>query len=106
MRELKGIALVYGSPLESMGFTMTEEGTLELDQDMLRQTAAESLDITETFGYLKNFSNMLLRKSNQISLNPMDYVEKTVVAYKNPGHNFVNPYATSAYSGMMFNGYC
>ena len=106
VRELKGIALVYGSPLESIGFTMTEGGTLELDQDRLRQTAAESLDINETFGYLKNFSNMLLRKSNQVSLNPMDYVERTVVAYKNPGHNFVNPYATSAYSGMMFNGYC
>lgn len=105
-RELKGIALLYGSPLESMGFTMAADGTLELDKDMLRQTAMQSTDISETFGYLKNFSDMLLRKSNQVSLNPMNYVEKTVVAYKNPGHNFVSPYAASAYSGMMFNGYC
>ena len=106
IRELKGIALVYGNPLESVGFTMAEDGTLELDKDMLRKTASQSSDISETFGYLKNFSDMLLRKSNQVSLNPMEYVEKTVVAYKNPGHNFINPYATSAYSGMMFNGYC
>lgn len=105
-RELKGIALLYGGRLESMGFTMAEDGTLELDKDMLHRTAAQSSDISETFGYLKNFSEMLLRKSNQVSLNPMDYVERTVVAYKNPGHNFVNPYAASAYSGMMFNGYC
>lgn len=106
VNELKGIALVYGSPLESMGFTMASDGTLELDKDLLHETASQAQDITSTFGYLKNFSDMLLRKSNQVSLNPMDYVEKTMVAYKNPGHNFTNPYATSAYSGMMFNGYC
>lgn len=106
VRELKGIALVYGSPLESMGFTMAEDGTLELDRDMLRHTASQSPNISETFGYLKNFSNKLLSKSSQVSLNPMEYVEKTMVAYKNPGHSFINPYATSAYSGMMFNGYC
>lgn len=106
VRELKGIALTYGSPLESMGFTMAEDGTLDLDKDMLRQSAMQSQDISETFGYLKNFSNMLLNKSNQVSLNPMNYVEKVMVAYKNPGRNFVSPYTTSAYSGMMFNGYC
>ena len=106
VRELRGIALTYGSPLESMGFTMAEDGTLELDKDTLRKTAAQSSDISETFRNLKNFSDMLLRKSDQVSLNPMDYVERTMVAYKNPGHNFINPYATSAYSGMMFNGYC
>lgn len=106
VRELKGIALVYGSPLQSMGFTMATDGTLELDKDMLRQTAAQSQDNSETFGHLKNFSDMLLRKSRQVSLNPMDYVEKVMVAYKNPGRNFINPYTTSAYSGMMFNSYC
>ena len=106
VKEFRGIALIYGAPLESMGFTMTESGTLELDEEMLHQTARNTQDITSTFGYLKNFSDMLLRKSDQVSLNPMDYVEKVMVAYKNPGHNFINPYATSAYSGMMFNDYC
>ena len=106
VRELKGIALTYGSPLESIGFTMAEDGTLQLDKDMLHERAMQSQDISETFGYLKNFSSMLLNKSSQVSLNPMNYVEKVMVAYKNPGHNFVSPYATSAYSGMMFNGYC
>ena len=54
----------------------------------------------------KDFSSSLLRKSDQVSLNPMDYVDKKIVAYKNPGHNFISPYTTSAYSGMMFNSYC
>ena len=106
VKEFKGIAMVYGSPLESMGLTMAEDGTLNVDGDMLRQTAQQSQDITETFGYLKNFSDMLLRKTNQVSLNPMEYVDRVMVAYKNPGHSFVSPYSTSAYTGMMFNGYC
>ena len=106
VREMMGIASVYGVSMGSIGLNLEQDGTLAIDQDVLRQTANQSKDINETFGYLKNFSNMLLRKSNQVSLNPMDYVERVVVAYKNPGHNFISPYVTSAYSGMMFNGYC
>ena len=33
-------------------------------------------------------------------------VDKKVVAYKNPGKTFSNPYTSSIYSGMMFNYYC
>ena len=105
VRELSGIASVYSSSLEPMGLNLKEDGTLNVDKDTLRQTASQSPDINETFGSLKNFSDMLLRKSNQVSLNPMDYVEKVMVAYKNPGHNFINPYVTSAYTGMMFDVY-
>lgn len=106
VREMMGIASVYGVSMGSIGLNLEQDGTLAIDQDVLHQTAHEAKDINETFGYLKNFSNMLLRKSNQVSLNPMEYVERVVVAYKNPGHNFISPYVTSAYSGMMFNGYC
>ncbi len=106
VRELSSIATLYTPSLESTGLTLQKDGTLQLDKDQLMQAASQTGDITQTFGYLRDFSNALLRKSNQVSLNPMEYVEKTIVAYKNPGHNFVSPYATSAYSGMMFNGYC
>ena len=106
VHELKGIASVYHNSLHTMGLNLENDGTLAIDQDVLQQTAARSSDITETFGSLKGFSNMLLRKSRQVSLNPMDYVEKIIVAYKKPGNNFPNPYVTSAYSGMMFDGYC
>ncbi len=79
---------------------------MDVDAAQLSNAAADSEDLSETFGYVKDFSNMLLRKSNQVSLNPMNYVDKVVVAYKNPGHNFVSPYTSSAYTGMMFNSYC
>ncbi|MDE6974928.1 MAG: flagellar capping protein, partial [Lachnospiraceae bacterium] len=55
---------------------------------------------------IRNFTNSVLRKTGQISLNPMEYVDRVMVAYKNPGRNFATPYVTSNYSGMLFNGYC
>ena len=106
VKEMKGIASLYHNSMEAMGLNMAEDGTLEVDPALLKETAMQSEDISETFSYLKDFSNSLMRKSNQISLNPMDYVDRKIVAYKNPGHNYVSPYTTSAYSGMMFNSYC
>lgn len=89
-----------------MGVTSQEDGTLAVDRSKLGSTVVSSEDVTDSFHTLRDFSNMLLRKSSQISLNPMQYVDQTIVAYKNPGHNYANPYMSSAYSGMIFNGYC
>lgn len=108
VQEFKGIAAVYRPSMESMGMKITEDGTLDVNREQLRRSASQSDNISETFAYLKNFSTTLLRKSDQVSLNPMDYVDKTMVAYKNPiaSRNYVSPYSTSAYTGMMFNSYC
>lgn len=108
VQEFKGIAAVYRPSMESMGMNIEDDGTLNVNRDQLKQSALRSDNINETFAYLKSFSTTLLRKSDQVSLNPMDYVDKTMVAYKNPiaSRNYVSPYSTSAYTGMMFNSYC
>ena len=41
--------------------------------------------------------------ADSISINPMSYVDKKLIAYPHPTKNYVNPYVTSRYSGMMFN---
>lgn len=106
VREFSSIASLYGNSLESMGMHLEDDGMLSINDERLRQTAAASGNDLSAFSVLKDFSSSLLRKSDQVSLNPMDYVDKKIVAYKNPGHNFISPYTTSAYSGMMFNSYC
>ena len=106
IREFSSIASRYGSSLENMGMHLQEDGILSINDEVLRQTAAESGNDLSGFNVLKEFSSSILKKSDQVSLNPMDYVDKKIVAYKNPGHNFASPYITSAYSGMMFNSYC
>lgn len=104
--EVKTIGSYYSNLLGDIGVSMAEDGTLDIDEEKLDSAAHSALDIQKTFGGIKDFSNSLLRKSNQVALNPMEYVQRTVVAYKNPGHNFASPYTTSSYSGMMYNFYC
>ena len=78
---------------------------MSIDKDKL-STAIVADDAAQSVNTLKEFSNAMMRKSRQISLNPISYVDKTVVEYKNPGKTFSNPYTSSAYAGLMFNSYC
>lgn len=103
--EMSGVAKVYARELTSVGLNLNLDGTLEVDNETLRENAMRE-DAADALSPLKSFTNAVLRKSNQVSLNPMSYVNNIIVAYKNPGKNFASPYITSAYSGMMFNSYC
>lgn len=103
--EMSSVARVYANDLTSVGLNLNLDGTLEVDNDTLRQTAMSD-NAKDAFSPMKSFTNSVLRKSNQVALDPMNYVNNVIVAYKNPGKNFASPYITSAYSGMMFNSYC
>ncbi len=103
--EMSGVARVYAHDLTAVGLNLNLDGTLEVDGDTLRESAMSD-DAKEAFSPMKSFTNSVLRKSNQVALDPMNYVNNIIVAYKNPGKNFATPYITSAYSGMMFNSYC
>lgn len=105
LNEINRVNIAYADDLDSMGIHFREDSKLEVDDKQLLDSL-QSEDSASHLKTLKNFTSSLMRKSSQISLNPMNYVQKTVVAYKNPGKSFANPYVTSMYSGMMFNGYC
>ncbi|MBQ8199314.1 MAG: flagellar filament capping protein FliD [Lachnospiraceae bacterium] len=105
MSEISRITRHYSAGLNAIGLSFSADGHLSID-DAQMQTAASEADSSENFSSVKDFANSMLRKSNQITLNPMQYVNKTIVAYKNPGKNYPSPYITSAYSGMLFNNYC
>lgn len=105
VHELGSISRYYAQGLTSAGLNLNLDGTLEVDSEAVQKTATGS-DAQKAFSSIMDFTHSLVRKSNQISLDPMNYVNNVVVAYKNPGKNFATPYITSAYSGMMFNSYC
>ena len=98
----------YQQEMEKLGIKSTAEGTLEINSEQLQESVSsmENEDTQSSLKALKSFSQSMIRKSGQISLNPVSYMNKTVVAYKNPSNNFLSPYVTSAYSGMFFNNYC
>lgn len=105
LSEMKGITDYYSSNFDIIGLKTEENGTISIDKSELKLAALTEF-AKEDFSSIKDFANSLIRKTKQISLNPMDYANKTLVAYKNPGRNFATPYITSAYSGMLFNSYC
>ena len=79
----------------------------EIPQYKVNKIANENAKrITNVFKELNNFKKALQRKAEDISTNPMNYVNNKIVAYKNPHHPVTDPYNLSAYSGMMFNDYC
>ena len=103
--EMNKIAGLYSGQLESIGLTFAEDGTINVDNNLLTQTAREE-DAMDQFSPIKKFTESVLGRANKVALDPMEYTQKTVVAYKNPGHGFATPYVTSNYSGMMFSSYC
>jgi flagellar hook-associated protein 2 len=98
--ELSGITRRQQTGLNSIGLKTDEDGYLKIDRDILSD--AVTPERTEaTFDTLNHLKNAIRGKADNASLNPMQYVNKLVVAYKNPGHNFPTPYITSIYSGML-----
>jgi len=105
VREMGSISSVYGDGLKDLGLNINEDGTINLDKEALSKTASDE-DALAKFASIKSFTGSVLDKVNSVSLNPMEYTQKTIVAYKNPGKSFSSPYVTSNYSGMMFSSYC
>lgn len=103
--EMWHLAGSFSEPLADIGMNISEEGAIEIDENQLQQSVLDGR-VAKGFEQIKDFTKALFRKSGQVSINPMTYVEKTIVAYKNPGKNYASPYITSAYSGMLFNSYC
>ncbi len=105
IKEMNHMSLYYQEDFEKIGISRGEEGMLSMDKDTLRSSTLAGKG-TESLNAIKGFTSSILQKTRQVSLDPMQYVKRTLVAYKNPGHSYAAPYETSTYSGMMFNSYC
>ncbi|MBR4983088.1 MAG: flagellar capping protein [Lachnospiraceae bacterium] len=103
--ETKSVAKLFCNELDAIGINITENGSLSVDDNLLTQTA-ESEEAYDLLSPLKDFSSSLFSKGEEISRDPLNYANQKIVAYKNPGKSFASPYATSNYSGLLFNYYC
>lgn len=104
--EMKGLENVYQEELSAAGIRTSEDGSLYLE-DSLAVQAAEDGGMESLFTRENGFIARLLDKAETIAINPMEYLDKTIVTYPNNEKNlFRNPYVTSMYSGLFFNSYC
>ena len=106
LASVRSVASQHRSSLEQIGIKQLENGHLELDEESLRSLQQESEDSSKLTGPVKEFADNLKGISKEIMLDPMKFTQRPIVNYKNPGHEYANPYVTSEYSGMMFNNYC
>ncbi len=103
--KLQKTAAPYRNELESCGITFDECGKMQIDE-FLSMQSIESKEINHLFstnGYL----NKVDKQVSSIIINPMDFVDKTLVTYPNfTKPRASNSYVSSIYSGMIFNYYC
>lgn len=103
-KEFAGIAKSYHHLLNDNGFNITDNGTIDIDRAAII-SAADSGTLGEIFSSLNTFKQAIQKKAEDISLDPMNYVNNKIIAYKNPLRTTNDPYNLSAYTGMMFDGY-
>lgn len=90
--------------LGAIGLMVSKNGSITIDKEKLE--AAIQPDRAETtFTRLSKFKSAIGAKADSVSINPMKYVNKIVVNYKNPGKTYPAPYFSSVYSGMMLDRY-
>ena len=103
-KDFAGIAKSYNHLLNENGLSVTDNGTIAVDRDAII-SAADNGTLGDIFSGLNAFKQAVQKKAEDISLNPMDYVNNKIIAYKNPLRPTNDPYNLSAYTGMSFDGY-
>lgn len=102
--EIASIARSYKKQLADSGLSLNKDGTISADKEVIIN--ADNKDaLSHIYESLNSFKNSIKEKAEDIALNPMDYVNNKIIAYKNPLRSFPDTYNLSAYTGMMFNGY-
>ena len=103
-KDFAGIAKSYNHLLNENGLSVTDNGTIAVDRDAII-SAADNGTLGDIFSGLNAFKQAVQKKAEDMSLNPMDYVNNKIIAYKNPLRPTNDPYNLSAYTGMIFDGY-
>lgn len=102
--EMSSVSRSRRESLGDIGLEVADNGTITLNKEKL-EAAIQPDRAEKTFGRLSSFKNAIGAKADAVAINPMNYVNKVVVNYKNPGKTFTAPYFSSVYSGMMLDRY-
>lgn len=100
LNEVSSIGGYFTDSFAEMGIIKDDRGHFQLNSEQLT-TAINGEDARKHFNTLNQFKDNLSHEANRIAIDPMRYINKVIVEYKNPGKTFVAPYAPSAYAGML-----
>ena len=100
LNEINSISKSYASELAKVGILINDDMSLSLDKEAMAGVVTGEA-AKAAFKTLNKFKDALSREADKTAVNPMNYVDKVAVEYKNPGKNFAAPYASSTYSGLL-----
>jgi flagellar hook-associated protein 2 len=100
LSEISGLSRVRKESLAEVGLVVADDGSISLDKEILAEAITPERS-ADTFQALSRFKSAIGAKADNVAINPMNYVNKKVVAYKNPGKTWAAPYFASVYSGML-----
>ena len=104
-KDMGNVAKSFTSDFRPIGLSVSDSGSISIDRSRLTHSVV-SEQADRNIDVLNHFKDAIGRKADEASLDPMNYVSKVLIAYKNPGKNFVPPYISSVYSGMMIDRIC
>lgn len=102
-RDITGVTAKYRDTLSESGIDVHDDYSISVNDEFFADNTDEA-KAYQALDNIRNFKNELSGKVESMSMDPMQYVDKKIVAYKNPKRLISTPYAASAYAGMMFNG--
>lgn len=105
-REIQHVVAPHKSELESCGFKFDDEDRMSFDEALTIQSVNDG-ELKKIFSKDSPFIRHMMDKTEEVKLNPMEYVDKVMGTYPNygkPTEGFA--YITSFYSGLIFNYYC
>lgn len=108
LMDVSGVVKRFASEFADIGLQAADDYTLSVNRQKLTDVINDGDDVAHTFEVLNRFRDTLGAKASQAAIDPMNYVDKVVVAYKhpNPDKNFATPYISSIYAGMMLDRVC
>ena len=96
----------FTSELSTCGLSVSKDGLLSVNEKTMYAAAGNGA-LEQLFSEDSSFTSALLKKLNDVALNPMEYLNKTVVTYPNiTAKKTLNPYISSIYCGLLYNNYC
>lgn len=102
--DISGILSKYKSSMEQIGIITQDDGKLAIDKEQVTQSLANG-DFNEFFSNSTSIASDIEKATNRLILDPIAYVNKTIVSYPNAGNKLNNTYTQSLYSGLMYNNY-
>ena len=102
--DISGILSKYKADMDSIGMVTGEDGRLSIDKELVKKSLGSG-EFTEFFSNSETIATDIENATNRLVLDPIAYVNKTIVSYPNASNKLNNTYTQSLYSGLMYNNY-